>query len=74
MIPFPLLLAVGFLSLDTTQRKRINFGMDSYFKTNLFLTGFTGFIRILFNYFRFPEETENTQSAFSGINKKISIK
>jgi hypothetical protein len=33
------------------------------------LTGLTGFIRILFNYFRFPEETENTQSAFSGTNK-----
>jgi hypothetical protein len=32
----------------------------------ILLTGFTGFIRILFYYFRFPEETEKAQSAFSG--------
>jgi hypothetical protein len=48
-----------------------NYGMDSNLKTK-FLTGFTGIYRILFNYFRFPEETENTQSAFSGINNIYS--
>ena len=44
--------------------------MDSSFKTN-FWTGSTGFNRIFNFYFRFPDETENTQSAFSGINKNF---
>ena len=46
--------------------------MDSHLKTNFF----DRIYRILqdsFYYFRFPEETENMQSAFSGkTNNKIS--
>jgi hypothetical protein len=40
--------------------------MDSYLIKNFFGTGFSGFIRMFYSFFRFPEETENTQSAFSG--------
>jgi hypothetical protein len=31
------------------------------------LTGFTGLFRIIFNLSHFPDGSENTQSAFSGI-------